>query len=414
MMSDSRKTILFLTGTRADFGKLKPLIAEVDRSGEFEAPIFATGMHMLARYGSTIQEIRAAGFENIFHYINQDGKNPAGMDLTLANTMQGLAHYIREFPPDLIVVHGDRVEALAGAIVGALNNILVAHIEGGELSGTIDELIRHAITKLSHVHFVANDEARERLVQMGEVPGSIFIIGSPDIDVMLSSDLPGLAEVKSRYEIPFDRYAVFTYHPVTTELPLLRRNIDAVVAALEGSGLDFVVIYPNNDAGAEVILATLERLEDHPRFRLIPSMRFEYFLALLKGAAAVVGNSSAGVREAPVYGVPTVNIGTRQLNRFNGPSILNVPEDTGAIADLLGDLPSRLGPSLHFGKGQSARMFMERIRDPRFWKTPNQKQFQDIHPLAMLGAVGGSGGPGEVADLAAGPDWFARDCGPVS
>jgi UDP-N-acetylglucosamine 2-epimerase (hydrolysing) len=299
-MPNARKTILFLTGTRADFGKLKPLLSEVDRSADFEARIFATGMHMLARYGSTIHEIRQAGFANIFHYSNQDGNNPAGMDLTLANTMQGLAHYLREFPPDLIVVHGDRVEALAGAIVGALNNVLVAHIEGGELSGTVDELIRHAITKLSHLHFVANGEARERLIQMGEVPGSIFIIGSPDIDVMLSDDLPGLAEVKARYGIAFDRYSVFTYHPVTTELPRLRRNIDAVLSALEECRKNFVVIYPNNDAGAEVILAALERLDGNPRFRLIPSMRFEYFLALLKDAEAVVGNSSVGIHEAPV------------------------------------------------------------------------------------------------------------------
>jgi UDP-N-acetylglucosamine 2-epimerase (hydrolysing) len=384
-MPNPRKTILFLTGTRADFGKLKPLIAEVDRSSDFEARIFATGMHMLARYGSTIHEIRGAGFKNIFHYINQDGNNPAGMDLTLATTMHGLAHYVREFPPDLIVVHGDRVEALAGAIVGALNNVLVAHIEGGELSGTVDELIRHAITKLSHLHFVANAEARERLIQMGEVPGSTFIIGSPDIDVMLSNDLPGLTEVKKRYGIAFDRYAVFTYHPVTTELPRLRRNVDAVLSALEECGQNFVAIYPNNDAGAEVILAGLERLEGNPRFRLIPSMRFEYFLALLKDAVAVVGNSSAGIREAPVYGVPTVNIGSRQLNRFNGPSILNVPEDKQAILDVLADLPSRLSPSLHFGKGQSARLFMERVRNPLFWKTPRQKQFQDIQPVALPG-----------------------------
>jgi UDP-N-acetylglucosamine 2-epimerase (hydrolysing) len=275
--------------------------------------------------------------------------------------------------------------------VGALNNVLVAHIEGGELSGTVDELIRHAITKLSHLHFVANGEARERLIQMGEVPGSIFIIGSPDIDVMLSNDLPRLAEVKARYGIAFDRYSVFTYHPVTTELPRLRRNIDAVLSALEECRKNFVVIYPNNDAGAEVILAALERLDGNPRFRLIPSMRFEYFLALLKDAEAVVGNSSAGIHEAPVYGVPTVNIGTRQLNRFNGQSILNVAEDKQAIIDILADLPSHMSPSLHFGMGQSARLFMERIRNPSFWKTPRQKQFQDIQARVMPDDVVGLG-----------------------
>src|SRR6266705_1787677 len=126
------------------------------------------------------------------------------MDLVLANTVQGLGHFVREFPQDLIVVHGDRVETLAGAIVGALRNILVAHIEGGEVSGTVDELIRHAVSKLSHLHFVANTEFAERLVQMGENEDSVFVIGSPEIDIMLSENLPGLEEVRKHYEIPLD------------------------------------------------------------------------------------------------------------------------------------------------------------------------------------------------------------------
>ena len=180
--------ILFLTGTRADFGKLKPLIEATSRTPGLKTSIFATGMHMLARYGATVHEIRKAGFRNIFTYINQDGSRATQMDLVLATTVQGIAHYVRENPPDLLVVHGDRIETLAGAIVGALNNILVAHIEGGELSGTIDELIRHAVTKLSHLHFVANRVARNRLLQMGERSESVFTIGSPDVDVM-----PGIA-----------------------------------------------------------------------------------------------------------------------------------------------------------------------------------------------------------------------------
>src|SRR5579872_4676826 len=179
-----RKNILFVTGTRADFGKLKALIGRVAAEKEqFDYRIFATGMHMLSRYGSTVEEV-AANFQNIYPYLNQDPFGGSGMDLALANTIQGLGHYVREFPTDLIVVHGDRIEALAGAIVGALQNTLVAHVEGGEVSGTVDELLRHAISKLSHLHFVANEEASDRLVQMGEQPGAVFAIGSPDIDVM--------------------------------------------------------------------------------------------------------------------------------------------------------------------------------------------------------------------------------------
>jgi UDP-N-acetylglucosamine 2-epimerase (hydrolysing) len=376
--ASDRRRILFLTGTRADFGKLKPLIQQVAASEDFEYRIFATGMHMLARYGSTILEIEKAGFSYIYPFINHESDGPAHMDLTLATSIMGLSRYVREFPPDLIVVHGDRVETLAGAIVGSLNNILVAHVEGGELSGTVDELIRHAVTKLSHLHFVANDEARCRLIQMGEVDESIFVIGSPDIDIMLSSTLPSLEEVREYYDIPYEAYGVFVYHPVTTELPHLETRFEQVMDGVERSGREFVVIYPNNDAGSEVIMAGLERWHEHPRFRTIPSMRFEYFLTLLKHADAMVGNSSAGVREAPVYGVPTVNIGTRQHSRFSWPTILDVPEDAEAIEAALRSLPVDREPSLYFGAGRSAKLFADALRTPTFWNTPRGKQFQDL------------------------------------
>ncbi len=372
------KSILFLTGTRADFGKLKPLIEQVERSDEFEARIFATGMHMLSRYGKTIQEIQKAGFKHIYGYINQDGAVNSQMDLVLANTVQGLGHYVRESLPDMILVHGDRIEALAGAIVGALANVRVAHVEGGEVSGTVDELIRHAVTKMSHLHFVANEDAKRRLVQMGESEDAIFVIGSADIDVMLSEKLPELPEVVSHYEIPFSDYALCIFHPVTTELADLRRQTQEVVAALEATHLNLVVIYPNNDTGSDVILQAYAALEGHPRLKFIPSMRFEYFLSLLKHAKAIIGNSSAGIREAPVYGVPTVNIGSRQMNRFEYPSIINVAPDKEAILKAIEKLPTDVRPSLHFGKGDSAVRFLAHLRDPATWRISPQKQFKDI------------------------------------
>ncbi len=396
------KRLLFITGTRADFGKLKPLMEQVERSADFENGVFVTGMHTLARYGFTFEEVRKCGFRNIYTYINQVVHASSDMDLVLANTVSGLGHYIREFPPDLIVVHGDRVEALAGAIVGALNGILVAHLEGGELSGTVDELIRHAVSKLSHIHCVANDEARDRLVQMGERPESVFVTGSADVDLMLSDRLPTLDQVRARYEIPFVEYGLLLYHPVTTELELLPRHVAEVLAAVEESGWNFVVIYPNNDRGSEIILENLRRWEGHPRFRVTPSIRFECFLTLLKHARAIVGNSSAGIREAPVYGVPTVNIGTRQMNRFSYPSIVNVPESKGAILAALRHLPAEIPPSRHFGTGDSAKRFMAALRDSRLWATPRQKQFRDLPIQALLDAARTwPGARSEPADLRA-------------
>jgi UDP-N-acetylglucosamine 2-epimerase (hydrolysing) len=372
------KRLLFVTGTRADFGKLKPLMHAVEKSPRFECCVFVTGMHMMARYGLTIEEVRDAGFRTIFPCMNQFAGEPA--DLVLANTIQGLSRYVSEYHPDLIVVHGDRVETLAGAIVGVLKNILVAHIEGGELSGTVDEILRHAVTKLSHIHFAANNIARERLEQLGELPESIHIIGSPDIDIMLSNTLPSIGQVKERYQIAFADYGILLFHPVTTEkgdLQLRARNV--IEAAIE-SGFSIVAIYPNNDQGCEEILAAYRAFEGCPTLRLFPSMRFEYFLSLLRYARFILGNSSAGIREAPVFPVPSINIGGRQLNRYAHPSIIDAgyskPEIQAAIqraCTLKGVAPSR-----HFGNGDSVARFMTALEGDNLWRTPVQKQFADL------------------------------------
>ncbi len=376
-----------MTGTRADFGKLKPLIQEVKKAPGFQYQLFVTGMHLLQRYGLTVNEIRKAGFTRVFPFFNQNDGINIRMDQVLANTVQGFGRYVREFQPDLIVVHGDRVEALAGAIVGALNNILVAHIEGGEVSGTVDEIIRHAVTKLSHVHFTANEQARTRLIQMGEPPEEIFVIGSPDIDVMLSKQLPSLAQVRRKYRIPFEEYAIFLYHPVTTELAHLQKYVHEIFSALEDSQQNFVAFFPNNDPGSELILNELLRLEKNDRFRILPSMRFEYFLTLLKKARFIIGNSIAGIREAPVYGIPALNIGSRQRNRFHHRSIKNIPEKKEVILEAMKTVRKPLKPNHHFGTGNSAEKFIDILKTKTFWEISPQKQFCDI-PISFLSSSG--------------------------
>ena len=373
------KNILFITGTRADFGKLKPLMHTTQNEKTLNCKIFATGMHMLKRYGETHIEIRKSGFKDIYLYINQIASLTNNqMDMVLSKTVEGLGHYVREFKTDLIVVHGDRVEALAGAIVGALNNILVCHIEGGEISGTVDELIRHAVTKLSHVHFVSNKIAKNRLIQMGEIQKSIFIIGSPEVDIMLSDDLPTISEVKARYDISFDNYAIFLYHPVTTEIDILSKNMNIIINALLESGKQYVVVYPNNDFGSNIILESLTSLENNKNFKFYPSLRFEYYITLMKNAEFIIGNSSAGVREASVFGLPSINIGTRQQDRARHKSIINVSEKKDDIVNAIKSLKNQFSPSLDFGKGNSSKLFIKTILEKNFWRIPNQKQFKDI------------------------------------
>lgn len=370
-----KKKIVFLTGTRADFGKLKSLI-EIARK-HFDVHIFATGMHMDEKFGYTVREIEKCGYNNIFKYINNDASSL--MDITLSRTIEGFANYIHLIKPDLIIIHGDRIEALAGATVGALNNILVAHIEGGELSGTIDELIRHAVSKLSHIHFVANKEAKERLIQMGENEESIYVIGSPDMDAMLSEELPTINEVKNNYEINFNEFAIAMFHPVTTEYDKMDEYATQFVSALEESNYNYVIIYPNNDKGSEFILNKIKKLEQHKNFRVFPSVRFEAFLVMLKNAKFIIGNSSAGIREAPYYGVPTINIGTRQNGRTQNEEIINTGYLTNQIVEAIQKVKNySITPQQLFGDGKSDEKFAQIVEDEKFWQTAKQKIFTDL------------------------------------
>ena len=371
------KRLLFLTATRAEFGKLKPLLRAVANCDDLEHLIVATGMHLIDRYGRTEIEITRAGFTNLRTFGNDADDAP--MDAILARTVDGLGAIVREWKPDMIVVHGDRVEALAGAIVGALNNVLVGHVEGGEFSGTVDELMRHAVSKLSHVHFVANEPARDVLLQLGEQPDTIFVVGSPEVDVMLGADLPSLDDVRTYYDIPFESYALLAFHPVTTEVDDMDRQARELVAAARASGDNFVAVYPNNDAGGRDILGHIDALRSEPRFRIIPSIRFEYFQTLLKHAKYILGNSSSGVREAGVFGTPAVNVGSRQRGRNSSPLIVDVEPTTADITRGIERVTTlSRAPMTMFGDGRSAERFLSVVRDDATWKISHQKIFRRV------------------------------------
>jgi len=373
----NNKKVLFLTSTRADFGKLKSLMKALTQEEGFDVHIFVTGMHVFPKYGNTGNEIEKSGFKNVYYYINQRPND--SLDAILANTVRGLGDYLDLFKPDMIVVHGDRTEALAAAISGALNNFLVAHIEGGEVSGTIDESIRHSISKLAHVHFTANEDAKKRLIRMGEDKSNIYVIGSPDIDLMLSNNLPSLELAKKHYEVFFDKqYALFTYHPVTTSLRNLFNNFQEVMSAVCASEKNYIMIYPNNDPGAEIIIEELEFHRNNSRFRIFPTIRFEYFLTFLKNCEFIIGNSSAGIREAPIYSVPSINIGNRQKNRFLCETIINVHESKKEILDAIDRVPQiKRVSSNHFGDGRSTEKFISILKKSTIWNTKLQKHFVD-------------------------------------
>lgn len=367
--------ILFITGTRADFGKLEPL-ALAARDAGYNVTFFVTGMHMLNSYGLTKLEVHRVSGVKIVEFLNQREGDP--QDAIFVKTVTGLSDYVQEDRPDLMVIHGDRVEAMAAAFVSATNYIRSAHIEGGEVSGTIDEIYRHCITKLSCCHLVTSQRASERVRAMGEAPSAIYVIGSPELDAHSQPSGVSLDEVKRKYEISFDSYGIVIFHAVTSEIDSIGKQAASLYSSLVESQRQFVVIKPNNDPGSQEILRAFETLPES-RFRILPSMRFNYFSELLRHSSLVVGNSSVGVREAPFLGIPSVNIGSRQLNRATAPSIHNADaNDQKRVISLLAELWGRRFPSYkEFGNGHAVDNFLAFLANNAVWQLPLQKSFCD-------------------------------------
>ena len=347
------------------------------KNAKYEIHILVTGMHLLEKYGATVNHVMEDHL-GIIHLLPNQHPNQT-METSLARTIEQISEACVSNSFDMMVVHGDRIEALAGAIVGVLRNIPVAHIEGGEVSGTVDGLIRHSVSKLSHVHFVSNENSKQRLIQLGESVDSIHIIGSPDIDVMLSNKLPTLQEVLDRYSIPFERYGILIFHPVTNEIDNLRDYAARVCQAISKSSKNYVVIKPNNDLGTEIIQNELNTLIDKNKFIHLPSMRFEYFLQLLKSSEFIIGNSSAGVREAAYYGVPAINVGTRQRNRHRSNLILNTDYSELEILEAIKstNMMERV-PNQGFGDGNSGEKFAKILMSENFWPISVDKHFVDV------------------------------------
>ncbi len=367
------RSILFVTGTRADFGKLEPL-AVAARDAGFDVSFFVTGMHMLEEYGMTKIEVQRVAGVKVHEFLNQRPGDP--QDMILAKTVIGFSDFCMEHKPDLVVIHGDRVEALACGLVCATNYYRSAHIEGGEVSGTIDEIFRHCNSKLSTYHFVSSADAARRVMALGEPESAIHVIGSPELDFHSRPSGVSIDQVRSRYDIPFDDYGIVVFHPVTSEADSMGAQARALYDRLIASGRQFVLIAPNNDPGSDGIRAVIDTLP-RDRFRVLPSMRFAYFSELMKNASVMIGNSSAGVREAPYLGLPSLDVGTRQTNRSSAESISHVAaQDAAGIDRFLSDhWGKRFDRDAAFGEGCAADRFVEILRQDGFWTADMQKAF---------------------------------------
>lgn len=377
---NAKKKILFLTGTRADYGKLKPLILSALKIKKIKIIILVTGMHLSKQHGYTYYQIKKdfERYKKKKEIIKFNNSTP-GMASSLAVTIKNIDQIIKRKILDMVVVHGDRIEALGCSIASYLNGLLVAHIEGGEVSGSYDESMRHATSKMSHIHFVSNSDAKRTLVQLGEEKKNIYVIGSPEVDSMMKKNLPNINTTKKKYEIKFDKYCILSFHPDLNESKkALKKNLSLLLSSLKRSKRNFVVIFPNNDPGFDIISNYYKKLKKNKFFKILPSMRFENYLSLLKHADCIIGNSSSGVREAPYYNKLAFNLGNRQNKRTKHKKVVNLKTYNFQLNKLIMKFSNKQNlrknkNKSYFGHGNSKDKFLKILKTKKLWTTDKNK-----------------------------------------
>jgi GDP/UDP-N,N'-diacetylbacillosamine 2-epimerase (hydrolysing) len=318
------RTIAVITGSRGEWGYIRPVLRLIEKDPGLDYRIIATNMHILPAFGMSVHEIEKDGFrvdERLF--MTFDGYTAATMAKSLGCLLMELPTALQRMKPDMILLAGDRGEQLMGAIAGQHLSIPVAHIQAGELSGNVDGVVRHAITKLAHIHFAANEEFAERVRRLGEHEFRIFITGAPLVDELASGIFTGEQELRTKYRLKENERLVLTVqHPLTEEEAQAGDQVDETINALTEINWPTVFIYPNGDAGSELIRARLEKLK-RPHIRLFRNLPRQDYLGLMKIADVIVGNSSSGIMEAPSFGKPAVNIGRRQSGRPQAANVIN-------------------------------------------------------------------------------------------
>ena len=327
--------------TRGNYAKMKSTMKAILACSESDLQVIVGGGILLTRYGDYPKLIEADGFrvDRRVDFL-EEGDTLGAMTRSagLATIKMGTA--FEELQPDVVLVIADRYEALSIALAAVCMNIPIAHLEGGEVSGSIDESLRHAVTKLAHLHFPANREAADRIRRLGEPESSIVVVGSPSLDLLVALDLTDLSVLDRAQQldgeggmVDFKRdYVVVSQHPVVTEYERGLHHLHETALAIEELGMPTVWLWPNMDAGAEeVTQAVRDFCARHPGIHHFKSLPMESYAVLLKNAKCLIGNSSSGIRESEFLGVPVVNVGTRQEGRLRGKNVRDVPYEKTAI-----------------------------------------------------------------------------------
>ena len=327
------RKIAVITGTRAEYGLSRTIFEAIQDHPELSLDVIVTGMHLMEEFGHSVDLIEKDGFGITYRTdVVQKGDSGYDMAVTLGENIIEIASILKKSKPDIFLTLTDLGHTLAGAIAASHLNIPVAHVHGGDISGSIDETIRHATTKLSHIHFPASRLSAQRIRNMGEESWRIFMVGAPGVDEIRKSELPEKKALFRRYGIGCDEaYLLIVQHSVTTEEDV-RKQIRETISAIKTLGQRSIIIYPNVDSGGRVIIEEYKTLKSDDKFLVYKTVPRVDYLTLLKFAKCLIGNSSSGIIEAPYFQTPVVNIGNRQRNRERAGNIIDVPYNRKAIA----------------------------------------------------------------------------------
>ena len=381
--------IAVVTGSRAEYGLLYPLLQQITKDPEFELQLFVTCMHLMPQFGETYQVIEADGFtitEKVD--LNIQGDEAKDIGYAVAQGVKSFTDVYHKYNPDLLLVLGDRFELLAAVQAAYIQRIPVAHIHGGEVTyGALDEGFRHAISKMSHLHFVAAEPYKKRLIQMGELPQRVFNVGTLGLDNAVNLPLLSKEQWQKELNCNLGRFNfLLTYHPCTLNLTETKQGINNLLAVLDYfPDAKIIATQTNSDEGGSYIMQQLNQYAiEHPQqVTLFDNLGSLFYLSALSWADVVIGNSSSGVIEAPFFKTPTVNIGSRQLGRLSADSVINSESDTYSISLAITKALSEefkqvlKGTTSQYGCGNTAFAIMDVLKNTEFSQLLD-KQFYDL------------------------------------
>lgn len=324
--------IMFITGSRGEYGYIRPILNIIKNRPDIKYSIVATNLHLLPNFGSSINFFEADGLK-VSHeiYMAMDGRTATSMSKSLGIFLTSITDILHNEKPDIVLISGDRGEQLMAAIAAAHMNIIVAHIQAGEVSGNIDGLTRHAIARYAHIHFASNEDAYQRLIKSGEQPFRVHKVGAPQLDDFLLNKIASKKEVIDYFHINENEpIMLLVQHPVTEQCDKAYEQMSITLKALSRFKYQTIQIYPNNDAGSTSIQEAFNSLRG-PWLKIERSVSRELYAGLMKIASVIIGNSSSGILEAPCFELPAINIGRRQEGRLQGKNVINVDYDEESI-----------------------------------------------------------------------------------